>query len=202
MSRDLKPQQLSPAVAQDQKREQSLKGQRRDHAHINSSDHLRVVSKKRPPGLRRRPLTPHHVFGDRRLGDFEPQHQQFAMDPGRTPERISLLIRRMRSRSSRSTFGRPALFRDFQRQNALKPERCHRKMVSGFTTRDMSSRPGQIRVIHTNNRDVAGDRGIVGQYRHNFFRGGPALFVCVWPRILQCMSALMAQSGQRDRAEE
>jgi hypothetical protein len=24
-------------------------------------------------------------------------------------------------------------------------------MVSGFTTRDMSSRPGQIRVIHTNN---------------------------------------------------
>ena len=88
MSRDLKPQQLSPAVAQDQKREQSLKGQRRDHAHINSSGHLHVVSKKRPPGLRRRPATLHHVFGDRRLGDFEPQHQQFAMDPGRTPERI------------------------------------------------------------------------------------------------------------------
>ena len=37
---------------------------------------------------------------------------------------FSLLIRRMRSRSSRSTFGRPALFRDFRRQNALKPERC------------------------------------------------------------------------------
>jgi hypothetical protein len=80
--------QLSPAVAQDQKREQSLKGQRRDHTHINSSDHLRVVSNKRPPGLRRRPPTPHQVFGDRRLGDFEPQHLQFAMDPGRTPERI------------------------------------------------------------------------------------------------------------------
>ena len=29
---------------------------------------------------------------------------------------FSLLIRRMRSRSSRSTFGRPALFRDFQRK--------------------------------------------------------------------------------------
>jgi hypothetical protein len=29
--------------------------------------------------------------------------------------------------------------------------RCHRKIVSGFTTRDMSSGPGQIRVIHTNN---------------------------------------------------
>ena len=47
-----------------------------------------MVLKKRPPGLRRRPPIPHHVFGDRRLGDFEPQHQQFAMDPGRTPERI------------------------------------------------------------------------------------------------------------------
>ena len=35
---------------------------------------------------------------------------------------FSLLIRPMRSRSSRSTFGRPALLRDFQRQNALKPE--------------------------------------------------------------------------------
>ncbi len=67
-------------------------------------------------GLRRRRPTPHHVFGDRRLGDFEPQHQQFAMDPGRTPERFLLLIRRMRSRGSRSTFGRPALLRDFQRQ--------------------------------------------------------------------------------------
>ena len=64
---------------------------------------------------------------------------------------FSLLIRRMRSRSSRATFGRPALFRDFQRQNAVKPERCHRKMVSGFTTWEISSSPGQMRVIHTNN---------------------------------------------------
>ena len=39
--------------------------------------------------------------------------------------------------------------RDFQRQKALNPERCHRRMVSGFTTWDKSSRLGQIRVIHT-----------------------------------------------------
>ena len=44
---------------------------------------------------------------------------------------FSWLIRRMRSRNSRSIFGRPALFRDFQRQKALNPERCHRRMVSG-----------------------------------------------------------------------
>jgi len=47
---------------------------------------------------------------------------------------FSLLMRRMRSRNSRSIFGRPALFRDFQLQNAVKPARCQRRMVSGWTT--------------------------------------------------------------------
>jgi hypothetical protein len=45
--------------------------------------------------------------------------------------RFSLLIRWIRSRRLRSIFGRPALFRDFQNQNTLKPARCHRRMVSG-----------------------------------------------------------------------
>jgi hypothetical protein len=36
----------------------------------------------------------------------------------------------------------------------LKPERCHRKMVSGFTIRDMSSRPGQIRVSQYQQRPI------------------------------------------------
>ena len=44
---------------------------------------------------------------------------------------FSLLIRRMRSRNSRAIFGRPARCRDFQRQNAVKPARCQRRMVSG-----------------------------------------------------------------------
>src|SRR5271169_6268026 len=43
---------------------------------------------------------------------------------------FSLLIRWMRSRRPRSIFGRPTLFRDFQRQKALKPARCHRRMVT------------------------------------------------------------------------
>jgi hypothetical protein len=64
---------------------------------------------------------------------------------------FSLLIRRIRSRNSRLIFGRPARCRDFQRQKALKPARCHRRIVSGFTTCDKSNRLGQIRVIHTNN---------------------------------------------------
>jgi hypothetical protein len=35
---------------------------------------------------------------------------------------------RMRSRNSRSIFGRSARFRGFQRQNAVKPARCRRRM--------------------------------------------------------------------------
>src|SRR5207302_6130363 len=44
---------------------------------------------------------------------------------------FSLPIRRMRSRNSRSIFGRPARLRDFQRQYAVKPARCQGRMVSG-----------------------------------------------------------------------
>jgi hypothetical protein len=47
----------------------------------------RVVSKECLPTLRRRRPTPHHVFGDCRLGDLKAKHQEFAMDPGRTPLR-------------------------------------------------------------------------------------------------------------------
>src|SRR5262245_6667414 len=39
----LEPQQLPPAVAQDQKREPSLKAQGRDHKEINGCDRMRVV---------------------------------------------------------------------------------------------------------------------------------------------------------------
>jgi hypothetical protein len=53
------------------------------------------------------------------------------MDPGCSQFGFSLLIRRIRSRRPRSIFGRPALLRDFQRQNALKPARCHLRIVSG-----------------------------------------------------------------------
>ena len=40
------------------------------------------------PRIAKAPPTAHHVLGDRRLGDFEPKHQQFAVDPRCTPEWI------------------------------------------------------------------------------------------------------------------
>jgi hypothetical protein len=61
-----------------------------NHTQIDGGDRLRVVSKECLPALRRRRPTPHHVFGDRRLGNLEPQHQELAMDPGRAPLRVFL----------------------------------------------------------------------------------------------------------------
>jgi len=56
LSRHLEPQQLPPAVAQHQKREQSLKGQGRSHKRINGRvDRLRVVPEECLAALRRRP---------------------------------------------------------------------------------------------------------------------------------------------------
>jgi hypothetical protein len=49
----LEPQQLPPAVAQNQKREQSLEGQGRNHKQINGRNRLRVVPEERLPALRR-----------------------------------------------------------------------------------------------------------------------------------------------------
>src|ERR1035437_5655461 len=85
MPRYLEPQYLSPAVAQDQNRKQEIKGQCRYNAHIDSDDRLSVILQKSLPSLRRRTLTTHHVFRDRRLGDLEAKHQKLAMDPGCTP---------------------------------------------------------------------------------------------------------------------
>ena len=86
MPRHLEPQQLPPAMAQDQKRKQEVKGQRRHNAHIDGGNRLSVILQKRFPGLRRRLRRSHQVFRDSRLGNFEPEHQKLAMDPGCAPQ--------------------------------------------------------------------------------------------------------------------
>src|SRR5262245_10434388 len=84
MARHLEPQHLPPAVAQHQKREQSLKRQGRNHKQVNGRDRRRVVAEECLPALRRR-STPNHLFRDRRLGDLKAEHQQLAMDPRCSP---------------------------------------------------------------------------------------------------------------------
>ena len=86
MPRHLEPQQLSPATTQDQKRKQGIKGQRRNDAQIDGSNRPGVISQKCRPGLRRRLRRSHQVFRDSRLGNFEPEHQKLAMDPGCAPQ--------------------------------------------------------------------------------------------------------------------
>src|SRR5262245_14821559 len=84
MARHLEPQQLPSAVAQHQKREQSLKRQGRNHKQVNGRDRMRVVAEECLPALRRRSAL-HHVFRHRRLGNLKAEHQQLAMDPRRSP---------------------------------------------------------------------------------------------------------------------
>ena len=73
-------------LAYNQEREQEIEGHRRHRAHIDGGYRLSVISKKRFPALRRRLRRPRHIFRYCRLGDFEPEHQQFAMDPGSAPQ--------------------------------------------------------------------------------------------------------------------
>ena len=55
---------------------------------LRGGDRLSVIFQKSLPSLRRRILTTHHVFRDRRLGDLEAKHQKLAMDPGCAPQRV------------------------------------------------------------------------------------------------------------------
>jgi len=49
-------------------------------------NHLRhVIFQKRSPRLRRRFAMLHHVFGHRRLRDWNPELEKFAVDSGRSP---------------------------------------------------------------------------------------------------------------------
>ena len=151
MPRDLEPQQLSSAMAKDQKRKQKIKGQRRNDTQINCGDCFSVISKKCRPALRRWLRRSNHVFRDRRLSNFESEHQKLAMDPRCAPQRVFLTHPSDEIAQLTIDLWPPCPPSGFQRQKAWKPARCHRRIVSGFTTCDKSSRLGQIRVIHTNN---------------------------------------------------
>ncbi len=109
-------------MARDQKRKQEINGQRRYNAHIDSGDRLSVIFQKSLPSLRRRILTTHRVFRHHRLGHSKPSIRSSPRIRDAPHSALFLLIRRIRSCRSRSIFGRPALFRGFQREYAAWPE--------------------------------------------------------------------------------
>jgi hypothetical protein len=86
MPRHREPEQLSSTVAQHEKRKQALECQRWNHAKVDRRDGVCMVAQECPPSLRWWPSAPDHVFGDRRLGDLEPELEQFTMDARGAPQ--------------------------------------------------------------------------------------------------------------------
>jgi len=60
----------------------------RHDKHIDRSDAFGLIAQEAPPSRGRRTSSSHHVLGDRGLADLDTELEQFAMDPGRTPERV------------------------------------------------------------------------------------------------------------------
>src|SRR5258707_1718030 len=85
---DAKPQNMSPAVPNDQ---QSIEQAKRDCRHdkqIHRRDAVGMIADKGSPALRRRGSSPDHVFGDAGLADLDAELKQLAMDPRRSPQPI------------------------------------------------------------------------------------------------------------------
>ncbi len=88
---------------------QELKTDRRDSEEINRNEAARVVLKKRTPGLRGRSRVADEVLADTRPSDFNAELQEFAVDARSAPGRVSRLMRRINSRTSLETGGRPVV---------------------------------------------------------------------------------------------
>jgi hypothetical protein len=75
-------------MAENKKREQLLKGNRRNHKEINRRNPLHMIAKEGLPRLQW-PIAPrHHVDRNRGLGDLDAELEQLAMDLGSAPQRV------------------------------------------------------------------------------------------------------------------
>src|SRR5262245_7924985 len=70
---------------QGRERKQALERQSWDQAKIDRRNGVGMIAQKCPPALRWRSAAPGHVLGDGRLGDLEPELQQFTMDARGAP---------------------------------------------------------------------------------------------------------------------
>src|SRR2546426_6909634 len=75
-------------MAENKKREQLLKGNRRNQKQINRRNPLHMIAKEGLPGLQW-PISPrHHIDRNRGLGDRDAELKQLAMDLGGAPQRV------------------------------------------------------------------------------------------------------------------
>jgi hypothetical protein len=103
-------------MAQNQKCEQLLKRNRRDHQQINRSDPFHMIAQEGVPGLQWSVWPRHHVDRHCRLGDRDAELEQLAMDLGGATKWVLKAHSSDRSRTSLAIRGRPRGARDFQRQ--------------------------------------------------------------------------------------
>src|SRR5262245_34150898 len=83
-----KPQQLPTFVAENEKCEQLLKRDRRNHEQINRRNPLHMIAKEGLPSLQW-PIPPrYHVDGNRGLGDRDAEFEQFTVNLGSAPQRV------------------------------------------------------------------------------------------------------------------
>jgi hypothetical protein len=80
--------QLPPPVMQDDEAKQHPECDRRNHEQIDGGNRFGVIVQEGSPGLRRRAPGPRHVLRHRRLGDIDPEFEQFAMNARCSPQRI------------------------------------------------------------------------------------------------------------------
>src|SRR6516165_6137161 len=83
-----KPQDLPPAVADDQ---QTIEQSERDGRHdkeVHCDNAIRMIAKERLPSLRGRAPPPRHIPGDAGLADLDAELEKLSMDSRRSPQRV------------------------------------------------------------------------------------------------------------------
>jgi len=88
MLRHIKVQHLATVMFQDDEYEQYLHRDSRRRKEISGYHLADVVVQEGPPGLVRRAAEPAQETGDSALGDHDAEHFEFAVNPGRAPQRI------------------------------------------------------------------------------------------------------------------
>src|SRR6202795_466218 len=166
---DAKPQNMSPAVPQDQQSIEQTKRDCRHDEHIHRSDPISVIAEECPPALGRRVSSLDHVLGHAGLSDIDAELEEFSMIRGAPHRGLAMLISRISLRISNGTVGPPRAF-DFQRQYNRKPARCHLTTVSGLTIASASRTPGRSRWRQTKiNRSIKLKVCFLGAVRRRTF---------------------------------
>src|SRR6266852_3608230 len=97
MCSNSEPQKLPPAMTHNQQAIEQPKRDCRHHEQVHRGNPISMVTKERPPSLRGRNPPPHHIFGHAGLADIDAKLEKLAMDPGCSPQRITVSGRTMAS---------------------------------------------------------------------------------------------------------